>query len=481
MIRALWDKWSDPDRALQAATGALIETAGVKYALDKDVERYRPGQPLKLLLAGYMGTRNTGSDLRVEEMIRQLRTILGDDQIELSCLTVDPALSAGYFRTVRQVRLPPLFPYFLFEEVPKHHGVVACEGSMFKSKFANALSTMMAGALGMAAVEGKLAIGYGAEAGEMDESLRQFVRKQCRNALVICRNEPSRKLLGELGVRTKGGTDTAWTFEPRAPEAGAAVLRELGWDGRRPVLIVCAINPFFWPAKPDLVRGAALGLFGEFRNEHYRSVYFHTWSEERERKFQVYLDALARGAAEFVQQTDAFVVCVGTEQLDRHACEAVAERLPFRAPVLVSDEYDMYSLVSILRQATLLVSSRFHAMVSTMPAGVAAVGVSMDERIENLLRDSGHPELLLKASDPELEPRLIEAMRLAYAQRERIQHDIRRYVPSQLELMAQMGMDFEDELLRVYPNFPRRVRARTTENYLPRLSPSLLALMEAHT
>jgi hypothetical protein len=35
--------------------------------------------------------------------------------------------------------------------------------------------------------------------------------------------------------------------------------------------------------------------------------------------------------------------------------------------------------------------------------------------------------------------------------------------------------------MRVYPDFPRRERPRTTENYLPRLSPGLVALMEAHT
>ena len=91
---------------------SLIEAAGVKHALDMRSERYRPGQPLKLLLAGYVGTRNTGADLRVEELIRQLRTILGDDNLQLSCLTVDHARSAGYFRTVRQVRLPPIFPHF---------------------------------------------------------------------------------------------------------------------------------------------------------------------------------------------------------------------------------------------------------------------------------------------------------------------------------------------------------------------------------
>ena len=61
-----------------------------------------------------------------------------------------------------------IFPPFLADEVPRHHGVVACEGSMFKSKFANALTTMMIGSLGIAAAQNKLSVGYGAEAGHMD-------------------------------------------------------------------------------------------------------------------------------------------------------------------------------------------------------------------------------------------------------------------------------------------------------------------------
>ncbi|HEX4353533.1 MAG TPA: polysaccharide pyruvyl transferase family protein [Polyangiales bacterium] len=480
MIRALWDKVTDPDRIQQAAMSSLIDAAGVKYALDIQRERYVPGQPLKLLLAGYMGTRNTGSDLRVEELIRQLRTIVGDDQLQLSCLTVDPALTAGYFRTVQQLRLPPLFVHFLFEECPKHHGVIACEGSMFKSKFANALSTMMAGALGMASAEGKLSVGYGAEAGEMDESLTRFVRKHVQQSLVICRNEPSRRILEGLGIRTKGGTDTAWTFDPAAPEVGARQLRDAGWDGKRPVLIVCPINPFCWPAGPDLLRAAALGMFGEFKAEHFRSVYFHSWSDDRERRYHAYLDALARGVREFVKDTDAFVACVGMEALDRNACEELAQRLPFSAPLFISDQHDMYTLVSILRQAHLLVSSRFHAMVSSMPGGVPAVGVTMDERIQNLLQDSGHTELLLRVSDTDLPTRLIDTMRVAWRERDRLRHDNRRFVPSQLEKLAQMGMDFEDELMRVYPEFPRRNVTRTVENYLPKLSPNLIGLMEAH-
>ena len=117
-----------------------------------------------------------GSDVRVDEMLRQIRHILGAERVEFSVMSQNFEFSKGYFEGTRQVHLPDIFPPFLSDEVPKHHGVVACEGSMFKSKFANALTTMMIGSLGIAAVENKLSVGYGAEAGHMDPSGRQDVR-----------------------------------------------------------------------------------------------------------------------------------------------------------------------------------------------------------------------------------------------------------------------------------------------------------------
>jgi polysaccharide pyruvyl transferase WcaK-like protein len=169
------------------------------------------------------------------------------------------------------------------------------------------------------------------------------------------------------------------------------------------------------------------------------------------------------------------------EALDRQACELLAERLPFRAPQLLSDDYDMFELVSILRHADLLLSSRFHAIVSSLPAGVPAVGVSMDERIANLLQDSGHSEQLLSVDDDALGERVHAALTAAYARREQLQQENLRFVPGQLALLAQMGMDFEDEVARVYPDFPRRDVPRTFEQYLPPLSPQLKQLLERYS
>ena len=74
---------------------------------------WEPGEKLKLLFAGYNGTRNTGSDIRVEEMIRQVRRILGAENVELGVMTQNFDLTRGYFGDARQVHLPDVFPPFL--------------------------------------------------------------------------------------------------------------------------------------------------------------------------------------------------------------------------------------------------------------------------------------------------------------------------------------------------------------------------------
>lgn len=474
----------EPDRVLMEVMNGFIEATAVKRALDVDQELWAPGKPLKLLLAGYVGSRNTGADVRVEEMIRQFRHVVGDDQLELTIMTLDPKLTAGYFRTVRQVELPVVFPKFLFDECPKHHGVVSCEGSMFKSKFASALSTMMAGALGMAAAENKLAVGYGAEAGAMSPALRDFVKKHCQHALVQCRNEPSRDVLGRLGIRTTSGADTAWTFDPAPLPEGAEILRGHGWDGEKKLLVVCPINPFWWPVKPDVGKAAARMLTGQFKQEHYRSIYFHHSSVEADEKYARYIDGLAFAVHQFCRGRDVMPIMVGMEQVDRLACEAVAARLHelgmAGVPCLVSDTYDMFQLVSVLRNCAYMVSSRFHAVVTSMPGLVPSAGVTMDERIRNLMNDRGHSDLFLEVDEDDLGEKVLAILERLEREGEAIADGIGRAVPQQLALMGQMGIDFMDEVQRVYPEFPRRELPRTWQAHLPSLSPELRTLMEKY-
>lgn len=470
----------DADRALQLTMGSFIRAVGLKSAFGTAEPRWSPGKKLKLLLAGYVGSRNTGADVRVEEMIRQFRHILGEENTELTIMTLDPALTRGYFEGVRQILMPQIFPKFLYDECPKHHGVVACEGSMFKSKFANALSTMMAGALGIAARENKLSVGYGAEAGDMTPPLRRFVAKHCHNSFILCRNEPSRKILGDLGIRTAGGTDTAWTFEPSPPLSAIEILRRKGWDGQTPILVLCPVNPYWWPVKPNLFKAAAKTWVPAYREVHYKSVYFHEYSEERRAKYDRYLNGIAQAVTAFQREKRFFPILVAMERLDRKACADLQTKLKFPAPVFSSDEHDMYDLVAVLRQGTWMVSSRFHAIVTTMPTRLPSAGITMDERIRNLLTDRNHTDLLLTVDDENLGEKLLGILRRLDRESDRIGDEIGRAIPRQLKLMGQMGIDFLEELSRVYPEFPRRDLPRSWEHHLPPLPETVLNLMEEY-
>ncbi len=466
------------DLFLEAWVSGIIEGKKIQWMMGKG-EPWQPGEKLKLLFAGYNGTRNTGSDVRVEEMLRQIRRILGPENVNLSMMTFNFDRSRGYFEGTSQVRLPDIFPPFLANEVPKHHGVVACEGSMFKSKFANALATMMIGSLGIAAAENKLSVGYGAEAGQMDPLVAKMCARYCRNSLVITRNNESRTILRELGVPTELGTDTAWTFEPLGAEYGQKELRDVGWDGETPVLVVCPINPFEWPVKASVAKAALHSLTGAYKESHYRGPYFHNAGPAADRAYEHYLSSIAGAVAAFRGKKKVFVILAATERMDARPCRRISEKLG-GVPVLTSDDYNMYELVSILRACRMMVSSRYHGIVTSMPALVASAGITMDERIRNLMNERGHPELLMNVDDPDLESRTLAALEILERDSERIADGIGRTVVRNLKLMARMGVYFEEEVQRRYPEFPTRRGEWSWEDYLPPMSEGLRSLVAAY-
>jgi len=466
------------DLLLVAWVSMLIELTRLQWMLGGG-KKWTSGEKLKLLFAGYNGTRNTGSDVRVNEMLRQIRHILGAENVDFSVMTQSFDRTKGYFEGSRQVHLPDVFPPFLYRETRANHGVVACEGSMFKSKFANALTTMMIGSLGHASSENKLSVAYGAEAGHMDSLIEKMCARYVHDSLVITRNVESQSVLGKLGISTELGTDTAWTFEPHPDSYGRKALRDTGWDEKTPVLVLCPIHPFVWPVKASLAKYAARLTTGAYKESQYRTVYFHESGAEVDRKFKHYLDAFVSSTRAFTQKHRVFTVLVAMERLDAVACRAIAAEIP-GLPIFTSDDYDMYQLVSILRQCSYMVSSRYHGIVTCMPSLVASAGVTMDERIRNLMRERGHQHLFLTVDDPDLGPKMLRMMETLVAEADSVREGIGQTVVRNLKVMARMGVIFEDVLRRQYPEFPLRSGVRSWEEYLPPLGQPLISLAEKH-
>ena len=466
------------DFLLVAWVSALIEIRRIGWMFGLG-RRWEPGEKLRLLFAGYNGTRNTGSDVRVQEMLRQVRHVLGAGNVDFSVMSQNFERSRGYFEGTRQVYLPDVYPPFLFREVRQNHGVIACEGSMFKSKFANALATMMIGSLGLASAENKLSLAYGAEAGHMDPLIADMCARYVHDSLVITRNVESQTLLRKLGISTELGTDTAWTFEPHPPEYARKMLRAAGWDEKTPILVLCPIHPFVWPVKASLAKYIARLATGAYKESQYRTVYFFQSGKELNTKYRHYVSAFGKAAAAFRQRHQVFPILVAMERLDAQACRSMLEFLP-GTPVFTSDDFDMFQLVSLLRAGSYMVSSRYHGMVTCMPNLVASAGVTMDERIRNLMRDRGQEHLFLTVDDPNLEPKLLQVMEALVREAESVRDGIGRTVVRNLKVMARMGTILEDAVRRTYPQFPLRSGVLSWEDYLPPLSKTLLNLAERY-
>jgi polysaccharide pyruvyl transferase WcaK-like protein len=466
------------DFLLVAWVSAMIELRcfAWKFGIGK---RWTPGEKLKLLFAGYNGTRNTGSDVRVQETLRQIRHVLGAENVDFSVMTQNFNRTQGYFDGSRQVHLPDVYPPFLFREVHANHGVVACEGSMFKSKFANALTTMMIGSLGLASAENKLSVAYAGDAGHMDDLIEWMCARYTRESLVITRSLESQQLLSGLGVPNELGADTAWTFEPRPTDYARNTLRKAGWDEKTPILVLCPIHPFVWPVRASIGKYIASAVTGAYKDSQYRTVYFFESGAEVDRKFNHYVAGYAQAAKAFLQRHKVFPILVAMERLDAVACRAIEKEIP-SMPIFTSDDYDMFELVAILRACTYMVSSRYHGIVTCMPAGVVSAGVTMDERIRNLMRERGHQHLVLDVDDPDLGPKLLDVMEKLVVEADEIRQSIGRTVVSNLKAMSRMAIFFEEELRKTYPEFPLRKGVLSWEDNLPPFSDNLRKLVEEY-
>jgi len=236
-----------------------------------------------------------------------------------------------------------------------------------------------------------------------------------------------------------------------------------------------------WPVKASLAKYLALATTGAYKDSQYRTLYFHKSGPSVDAENSRYLSAFARATAAFLQRHKVFPILVAMERLDARACTEFTAHLGGPSvPVFTSEKYDIFQLVSILRQSSLMVSSRYHAIVTTMPAMVASAGVTMDERIRNLMNERGHQHLLLTVDDPGLEPKLLDMMERLVAEADSVRDAVARTAVRNLKVMARMGKFLEEAVQRTYPEFPLRSGVFSWEEYLPPLSKNLLQLAERY-
>jgi polysaccharide pyruvyl transferase WcaK-like protein len=436
--------------------------------------RWSPGQPLRILLAGYLGG-NVGAEMRSLEIIRHIQHVAGIENVSFTAIFTGDRVRSDFASRTKISRLAGYVPETIVEHALQHHAVVACEGSMLKSSFSNALSGIMSAALATMARRGQPAIGYGAEVAYMDSLLEDFVRQIGPGASFFCRNEASLKAARSLGLRASAGADTAWTFEAASTAEAEEAFLALGIDPSIPILAVCPVNPFWWPVRPDPTLARAAQADDSLLGLLYGDVFFHTWDDTRSKKYIRYIGGLAEAIKVIVDEQGVQPVLFGMETIDAAACRNLSARLGRKVPIIHGFEQDLRVFIAMLRQSHFLISSRFHALVATAPACVPFAGVATDERIANLLAASRYGHALVAADDPELADQLITISR--NIDRDHLRASMRSLIASQVHLCGKMAIAFGDELTETHPEFPLQIRSRSWEAHLPPLPRTIETLL----
>ncbi|MCR5161118.1 MAG: polysaccharide pyruvyl transferase family protein [Lachnospiraceae bacterium] len=406
-----------------------------------------PDGPLRILLAGYNGARNTGADVRVISIARQLLSLYGEDELQVTVMTMDPDNMKGYFpENVRMLKFSPIYMLDLWKACSGHHAVILCEGSTLTGTFANALAMFYIEAAGIMKMQGKPSIAYGSEVGPMEPWLEKMARKYCSETYFITRTEHALERLHQLGLRGHQGTDTAWSFEAdgRAMPAGEE-LKMSGWDGRKPVIGAAVIDPFCWPVRPRPVRWILSALSGN-RRDQYKKWYFFSRSPERRKLFEKYLRNVAAAVNRYAEKNNCFVAVIGMEALDLNACERFRGMLRVPCALFCASDHDAFRMTAVLRSLSALVTSRYHAAVLSMEKGVPIVSVSMDERLDELMEEAGaDPAFRLRTDDPELGRHLYAAMQR--------QKGLQSVVGAQFRQQAEKGKNILEEMGNFLKNY----------------------------
>jgi polysaccharide pyruvyl transferase WcaK-like protein len=343
---------------------------------------------IRVLMVGYNGANNTGAEALLASDIEDVRAVLGPE----AHITV-PSLNPGNLRrylaegpTLRIEPMPTLFFGAIKRMVKESDLVLLVEGSTYMDTWGSPLLWAYLWATRCAARMGKPCLAYAVDAGTLKPFNARLVRRVAsRTDLIVTRNRAAAGRLRAVGVTAplESTADNAFTFQPRETDRG--------WVARE------------WPRAADGVVGLAMVDFTLFpavmrpwgeKKQCYKWPYFFSSSPERTRSSEMLVRGYAALADSVIERTGKAVALISMEQLDEGMADRVYRRMrhPESARRFSAREYDASQMTSLLRGLDLLVTSRFHAAVLSLAAGVPQVAVHHDTRLATLYEDLGLKE-----------------------------------------------------------------------------------------
>ena len=339
----------------------------------------------RVLMVGYNGANNTGAEALLQADIEDLRAVFGAG-VHITVPTLNETNLRRYLHesaTLTIAPIPSLYFGAIRRLVKESDLVLLAEGSTYMDTWGSPLLWLFLWATHCATKMGKPSLAYAVDAGALSRANQKRVRNIASStSLIVTRNRAAADRLRGIGVTApiECTADNAFTFTPK--------LSDGGWLARE------------WPLAGRGVAGLAMVDFTLFpavmrlwapKVRCYRWPYYFSGSPQRRRFSEKLAGVFAALADHIVESTGKAVALICMEQLDEAFAAHVQRRMrhPEHARQFSARNYDASQMTLLLRGLDLLVTSRYHAAVLSLAAGVPQVAIGHDTRLSTIYHDLG--------------------------------------------------------------------------------------------
>ena len=339
--------------------------------------------PARVLLVGYNGANNTGSESRLLSIIDDVRAVLGEDTV-ITIPSLNPVNLYRYIEespTLRVAPIPSIYFSALKRLVKENDIMLLVEGSCYMDTWTSALLWAFLWSTKQAAEQGRPSMAYAVDSGMLSPAnLKRVRRDASRTDLIVTRTVAAARRLRSNGVSApiEATADTTFTFQMNSGDGD--ILKRTWPDASAGVVGLAPVDFYQWPV--------VIRPFGRRKN-CYRWPYYYSRSRERTAATRRLAEGFAWEVERIITEHGRDVALIAMESLDEPLVHRVRDMVscPDRVKIYSARDYNASEMLGLLRSLDSLISSRYHSCVMASFGGLPMVTIGHDLRTEDLLRD----------------------------------------------------------------------------------------------
>ncbi len=357
-----------------------------------------PDEKLKVLLVGYNGANNTGSEARLHSIIEDVKTVFGSE-VQITVPTLNENNLRRYLKEepgLRIVPIPSIFFRSIRKLVKEHDLVLLVEGSCYMDTWTSALLWAFLWTTRCAYAAGIPCIAYAVDSGKLSSFNKYLVKREAsKTDLIITRTKSAEERLESIGVTApmEVTADCAFTFKTDEKDKNLELL----WSQAENGVVGLAVVDFqLWPV--------VIRTWGK-KEYLYKWPYYFSRSKKRLKSSEELAKGWAELADNIIQDYDKHIILICMEEVDESLAQNIQSKMHHssKARVYSSSEFNASQMTHILRNLDLLVTSRYHAGVLSLEALIPQIAVGHDTRLRGFYEELGLlQEYLIDSNSPDL-------------------------------------------------------------------------------